>query len=248
MNKHPLGAHGFNIFAFASQSKHGHNGATKSPRSNLKRRFFGCGQCVYDGCSGEVTDKSPGKRSQQSKFKCMLNTGRVQNLHIPWPGHRLARRPHDFPFRRPNCQRKILDVAADECPTSGRILDSPTIRTLAPSSKSSRTCLACKGFTGTTRRRCTRQHPGTKRAPRLADKNADKPVTNSGFCSPVGLFRVSLVRASRVTPRKTFFHRLGNAVVSWANRHIGVLCCPSSPGSVWVICASPNPFVSQTFP
>ena len=184
MNKHPLGAHGFNIFAFASQSKHGHNGATKSPRSNLKRRFFGCGQCVYDGCSGEVTDKSPGKRSQQSKFKCMLNTGRVQNLHIPWPGHRLARRPHDFPFRRPNCQRKILDVAADECPTSGRILDSPTIRTLAPSSKSSRTCLACKGFTGTTRRRCTRQHPGTKSAPRPADKNADKPVTNSGFCPP----------------------------------------------------------------
>ena len=35
-------------------------------------------------------------------------------------------------------------------------------------------------------------------------------IVSRGFCSPIGLHGVSFVRASRVKPRRSFFHRLGS--------------------------------------
>ena len=59
----------------------------------------------------------------------------------------------------------------------------------------SRTCLALKGFTETNRRRYTGQRPGTK----SARGPGDQPVVNRGFCSSIGLHRISFVRASEAS-------------------------------------------------
>ena len=79
----------------------------------------------------------------------------------------------------------------------------------------SRTCLAWKGFTKTKRRRSTGQQPRRKRASRPADKprinwwwTAGQPWVNRGFCSSVGLNRISLVRAPGKMFRRCIFGAL----------------------------------------
>ena len=57
------------------------------------------------------------------------------------------------------------------------------------------------------RRRYIGQQPGMKSGRRPADK----PWVNRGFCSSIGLHRVGFVRASRDTPRRVIFDRLGGA-------------------------------------
>ena len=62
------------------------------------------------------------------------------------------------------------------------------------------------------------------------------------FFGSTGLNRVSLVLASRGTPRRSFFHRLEGKRVcfSWGKSPIvGVLCCPSLPGPADPPCAAP---------
>ena len=44
---------------------------------------------------------------------------------------------------------------------------------------------------------------------------ACQPVVNRGFCSSIGLHSISLVRASRGTPRRSVFHRLGGKRVGF---------------------------------
>ena len=78
-----------------------------------------------------------------------------------------------------------------------------------------------------------------RRAP--ARVPADKPVVNRGFCSSIGLNRVSFVRSSRVTPRRlsSIVWGVRGAVFSLANSPVGVLCCPSPPGPAVPPCAAP---------
>ena len=91
----------------------------------------------------------------------------------------------------------------------------------------SRPCLACRRFTVTKRRRSTGQQPGTKGASRPADK----PLVKRGFCSPIGLHRISLVRASEEsfgTGAKMPWTVRGT-VASWAMRSVGVPSCLARP-------------------
>ena len=67
---------------------------------------------------------------------------------------------------------------------------------------------------------CTDQQPGTKSSRRPADK----PVVNRGFCSSIGLHRISFVLASEETfgTVSSMLRKARGKVVSWANRPVGV--------------------------
>ena len=58
-----------------------------------------------------------------------------------------------------------------------------------------------------------------------------QPVVNRGFCSPVGLSRISLVRASGETFRTVVFDALGGrgTLGSCANCSVGVPSCSARP-------------------
>ena len=90
--------------------------------------------------------------------------------------------------------------------------------------------LAWERFTETNRRRYTGQRPGTK----SASRPVDKPGTNRGSSSPIGLHRVSSVRASKGKPKRSFFPRLGGNGVFFvlgeqSRRRRPVLLVPARP-------------------
>ena len=128
-----------------------------------------------------------------------------------------------------SAQRRLAPPSALRCadptrPLCVRVLDST-------GSKWMFLDMPCmRRVTETNRRRYTGQQPGTK----SASRPGDKPVVHRRFCSSIGLHRISLVRASIGSPRMSSFHRLGvrDFVFSCANNPVvGVLCCPSPPGS-----------------
>ena len=58
------------------------------------------------------------------------------------------------------------------------------------------------------------------------------PRFNRGFCSPVGLYRISLVRSSGVTRRRVFDAlEVRGKLVSGANSSLGIQSCPATPPS-----------------
>ena len=63
---------------------------------------------------------------------------------------------------------------------------------------------------------------------------ACQPLVNRSLCSSIGLHSISLVRASRGTPRRSFFHRLGGKRVCFllgeqSRRRRPVLPVPARP-------------------
>ena len=77
-----------------------------------------------------------------------------------------------------------------------------------------------KGLERKERRRSTGQQPGRK----SASRPGDEPVVNRGFCSSIGLHRISLVRASGESLRRRVFDALENTRVSLGIDPQGSVC------------------------
>ena len=81
------------------------------------------------------------------------------------------------------------------------------------------------------------QQPGTKGGRRPVEKRR----VNRWFCSPIGLHRgffFFVLPETRPGGFSTTVWRVAASVVSWTNRPVGVLCCPSPPYSAVQPCAA----------